>query len=101
MSNPYTLEYWIGVEIGALIPMLSPNCISVTIRGVDAGGIWIECEQLIVSFCCGEPREEWDQQAKVVGFIPFAQITYLATLDRKQLFGPAQVLSFAAKPKAT
>jgi hypothetical protein len=94
-SKPYALDFWVGQEVGVLIPALCKDCISATIRGVESGGVWIECPQLNVSFCCGRTvPEEWEDAAKVIAFFPYSQIVFIATLDRKAMSGPAKVISF-------
>jgi hypothetical protein len=93
--RPYSLDFWIGQEVGALIPAISKDCLGVTIRGVESGGVWIECPQLNVSFCCGRTVPEASNiAAKVIAFFPYSQIVFIATLDRKAMCGPAKVISF-------
>jgi hypothetical protein len=100
-SRPYSLDFWIGQEVGALIPAISKDCLGVTIRGVESGGVWLECEQLTVSFCCGRPVPERDDVANIVAFFPFSQIVYVATLDRKTMMGPARIITFAGARSST
>jgi hypothetical protein len=94
----YSLDFWIGQEIYAVIPMLKPDGhVRITIRNVEAAGIWIECEQLTIGFLPGKSeRGALDDVGKVVAFVPFSQIVYIGTLDYKgQPTQRARVIPFA------
>lgn len=93
MANPaYNLNHWVGVQVGALIPMLNPGPLWITIHNVEAGGLWIESDQLPISFIRG--KDDFDDEGKVVFFVPYAQIIWIATLDLKKVSKRAPVLNF-------
>lgn len=81
--NPsaYKLEDWIDHQVWAFIPVLSPDCTRVTIRSVEAGGVWLETTHLPLSFSRG--KDGFDSDGKIVVFMPYSQIIYIATPDLK------------------
>ena len=99
MKQIYNLEFWVGQEISVRIPLLDPErTLLAKLCGVEAGGIWLECEQITVSFC-GGPRGV-DDTAQVTAFFPYSQILFLAVLDHKSL-KRAQVLAFGQRETPT
>lgn len=82
MENPYALEHWIGEEIAALIPMLGPDTLWVTLRNVEYGGVWIESDRHPVSQFFRD-MDKFDETAKVIVFVPFSQIIFVGILDKK------------------
>lgn len=77
--NPgaYKLEELIGHQVWAFVPVLSPDCTRVTIRGVEAGGVWLETTHQPLNFSRG--KDGFGGDGGIVVFAPFSQVIYLAT----------------------
>lgn len=70
-----------GQEIIVLIPMIHPTKVqAVKLLGVEAGGIWIESQDLTSTILRASGKSSAN---KVIGFFfPFAQITFaMASLE--------------------
>lgn len=104
-QNICSLEFWIGQEVSAMIPMFTTEGpVSVKICGVEPAGVWIESEQLTLGWCQGNSTpDELDKEAKVTAFVPFAQIRYIFFLDYRAGDGSSirkhQLLHFSPKEK--
>jgi hypothetical protein len=103
MTDPsaYSLEFWVGQEVFAVIPAWSRELIPVTICGVEAGGVWIEAEGLTIGFCRGKAeRDELDDIGRASAFVPYAQIGYIIFVMPKETQRP-RVLQFGAQDART
>lgn len=84
-QSAYSLEFWVGQEVFAVIPAWSRELIPVTICGVEAGGVWIEAEGLTIGFCRGKAeRDELDDIGRASAFVPYAQIGYIIFVMPKE-----------------
>jgi hypothetical protein len=71
-SGPISLSSFIGKQIQAKIPAFRNNVVTVTLRGVEAGGIWIESADFMESMFEGTQYKMTPRS--VLLFVPFAQI---------------------------
>lgn len=103
METPrYSLELFIGETVFGFIPMLRKDaCVPITIRGIEAGGIWIENEQISVGARRSpeDKFEELENLPPTVAFIPWAQIAYILAGDARG-FRKSQLLHFSPKASA-
>lgn len=68
-----SLSSLIGKRINIKIPLWKENAVmSLTLVGVEAGGIWVESEQFMEEFFADTPHKM--TQTSVQVFVPFAQI---------------------------
>ena len=81
MSEEFSFERLVGNEVIALIPIFDKKLFqTVTIRGVEHGGLWIESETV---------TKFWVDKLDVpiiktpIFFIPFNQITFAFSYDEK------------------
>ena len=75
MNDAIKFEQMIGKQILALIPILSGEIVQeITIRGVEAGGLWIESETI---------SKAWLQKLDLpvmrapIFFVPYHEIRFL------------------------
>jgi hypothetical protein len=67
-------EALIGKTVPIMIPIMNPNgLVDAIIRGVEAGGIWIECENLTQSVLVALGVSALKTP---VFFVPFQQIKF-------------------------
>lgn len=79
-DTPYKLEAMIGERILAFVPMLSPSPerpsqISVILRGVEAGGVWLEVDRSVLS-----ALRKSDGNLAIVVFVAWPNVVWLAPL---------------------
>lgn len=67
----YALDSFVGRRIAVFLPILdpkNPECTSVVLRGVESGGLWIECDRRPLSL---------EKTGKTTIFVPWQQIVYV------------------------
>lgn len=96
----HTLEAMIDSETAACIPMLRRDgLVIVTIRNVEAAGLWIENKDLGIGVRSSPDQafEPLEGLPPTVCFIPWPQIAYVLAGDVPSL-RKSQLLHFTSKP---
>ena len=97
----HTLDSLIDCEVFAFIPMFRKDaCVPITIRNVEAGGLWIENPHGSIG-ARRSPDEKFEvmeelQATPTVSFIPWPQIGYILAGDARDI-RKAQLLQFSPK----
>ena len=71
-DEPVSLSQFVGKDLRIKIPALRDDVIVVRLRGVEAGGIWIESSDFMEAFFEGTPHKM--SQRSVLLFVPYSQI---------------------------